>query len=149
MYCRGGFWPLGNFAYGDQWIMQRSHPSWRRMPTWSSCGRLQIDEAWDSCTICKNSGRLALLYDLLKSCSDSQVSGGMCPKWVPKNLCAVIWGSGKDVQWSPKVGVTLKVADWHIPLAQSPVPQGFWEGILSWGCPIWSAKCVWAQFSLT
>jgi hypothetical protein len=95
------------------------------------------------------SGRLALLYNLLKSHSDLQVSGGVCPKWVLKNLCAVVWGSGKDVRWSLKVGVTLKVADWHIPLAQPSVPQGFPEGVLSQGCHVQSVKCVQTRFSLT
>jgi hypothetical protein len=62
------------------------------------------------------------LYDLLKNCSDSLVSDSMCSKWVPKNLCAGVRGSGKDVWWSPKVGVTLKVVDWHVPSAQPSVP---------------------------
>jgi hypothetical protein len=62
------------------------------------------------------------LSDLPKSHSDSPVSDGVYLKWVPKNLRAVNRGSGKDVQWSLKVGVTLKVADWHISSDQPSVP---------------------------
>jgi hypothetical protein len=90
----------------------------------------------------------AVSNDLPKSRSDSPVSDGVYPKWVPKNLCAVDWGSGKDVQWSPKVGVTLKVADWHVLFVQPSVPRGS-QGVLSRGCHIRFAKFVQTQFSLT
>jgi hypothetical protein len=64
------------------------------------------------------------LYGLPKSHLDLQVLGGMCLKWGLKNLCAVIQDSGEGVQWPPKVGVALRVTDWHIPHPQPFVPQG-------------------------
>jgi hypothetical protein len=71
------------------------------------------------------------------------------PKVGSENLRAVVQGSGDDVRWSPKVGVTLKVADWHVPSAQPSVPRGSQEGVLSRGCHVWFAKFVWTRFSLT